>query len=65
MRSAILGLIVMLGAVLFGVQATRNASPAAAVPVPTRMPDPCPNDRSKPMPAALRLPATVPPGEPT
>ena len=65
MRSAVLGLILMLGALLFGVQATRSASPAGAVPASAYMPDPCPPGRQQPMPDALRLPAVLPPGEPT
>src|ERR1700676_3113143 len=61
MRGTLIALGVVVAAVL-AVQATHGPAPARAVTIAATLPDPCPN--AQPVPAGLRLPALVPPGEP-
>ena len=63
MRKTLISLAAVAAAVLLAAQATHGSAPANAVPIPARLPDPCPY--AKPVPDALRLPPRVPPGEPT
>lgn len=66
MRSALLACAVAVSAIVLVQEATRGAAPVSpplTLPATlTASTDPCPN--AQPVPAELRLPRTVPPGEP-
>lgn len=62
MRVALLSLAVASAAILIGTGARQAAAPAAALALPTAIPDRCPN--AKPVPDALKIPTVLPPGEP-
>ncbi|MDB5028613.1 MAG: cytochrome c family protein, partial [Candidatus Eremiobacteraeota bacterium] len=65
MRTTIWGLAAFAAAIALGAAASRGTSPGDGVAIAATIPrDPCPDVRASPAPAALRLPATVPPGEP-
>ncbi len=72
MRTTLVYAGIVVGAVLLASAVSHSPSPARgsvgaaiadAVPAGSPAPDPCPN--AQPVPPELRLPPTVPPGEPT
>jgi len=60
-RRTLISLAFAAATVILAARAAAGA-PASAVPIPLHSPDPC--RYARPVPAALRLPAVVPPGEP-
>jgi cytochrome c553 len=63
-RGAFLVVLVSLSALFLAMKVALDAR-AAGAPTGAAHTDPCPSDKQHAMPDALRLPTTVPPGEPT
>ncbi|HEY0381430.1 MAG TPA: hypothetical protein VGC72_04470 [Candidatus Elarobacter sp.] len=64
MRTTLVYAGIVVGAVLLASAVSRTPAPArGSVPIAAHVSEQCPNPA--PVPAALRLPASVPPGEPT
>ena len=72
MRTTLVYAGIVVGAVLLASAVSHSPAPArgnvaaaitAVVPPGSPLPDPCPS--AQPVPPELRLPPTVPPGEPT
>ena len=64
MRAWVLVLAAVVGIAPLGVEAARGMFPSGGVALAATPADPCPSSARSVVPAALRLPAVVPPGEP-